>query len=65
MVDDHIDTAKMVSCFNNVIHADSLIGDTNGIRFKDIARLIVCQAAAFDVIGIVRQIYLNFLLDAA
>ena len=55
----------MVGCFNDVVDADSLIGDANGIRFKDIARLVVCQAAAFDVIGVVRQIDLNFMIDTS
>ena len=53
VVDDVVYTTEMVHSLHDIIYVDSLICNPNGIRLKDIPRLIVSQFAAFDMIGII------------
>ena len=55
----------MVCSFHNIINLDSLIRDSYRVCFEDISGLIVCQSAALDVVGIVCQIDLSAMIDAA
>ena len=64
-VDDLVDTAKMIDRFNNIVHADALVGDADGGGFIDIAGLVVGEAVALDAVGIVGQFNLNFMIDPA
>lgn len=52
LIDDHVDAAEVVRGFNDIIYIDSLIGDADGIGFKNEAHLIVGQKAPLDVIGL-------------
>ena len=64
MIDDIVDTAEVVNCFNDIIHVNSTIRHTNGVCFKDIARLVVSQTTALYVIGVIGQVYLSAMIDA-
>ena len=55
----------MVGGFYNVINIHHTIFHSNCIRLKNIAGLFMRQATSLDMIGIVRQIDLNFVVDSA
>ena len=65
VVDDEVDTTEMVHRFKDVIHVDGIGGDANGVGFIDIACLVVGQLATLDVVGVIGQINLNAMVDAA
>ena len=64
-VDNEVDTAEMVRRFDNVVYTDAFALDADGVRFEDIARLVVRQSAAFDVVGVVGQIDLRLVVNTA
>ena len=51
--------------FYSVINIHHTIFHSNCIRLKNIAGLFMRQATSLDMIGIVRQIDLNFVVDSA
>ena len=65
MIDDEIDTAEVVYSFKDIIHVNSVRGDTDGVGFIDITRLVVRQFAALDVVGVIGQVYLYAMINAA
>ena len=58
-------TAEVVRCFDDIVHIDGFICNTDGVGLKDVSRLIMRQSAAFDVVGIIRQINLYLMVDTA
>lgn len=65
MVYHEIDTVEMIHGFHDVINVDGLVGDADGVGFKDVSGLVVCEFAAFNVVGIVGEVDLSFMVDAA
>lgn len=72
VVDDIVDTAEVVGGFYDVVHVDGLafalalvVGETNRVGLEDIPCLVVSQFAALDMIGVVGQINLRAVVDAA
>ena len=65
MIDDEINTAEVVYSFKDIIHVNSVRGDTDGVGFIDITRLVVRQFAALDVVGVIGQVYLYAMINAA
>ena len=65
MIDDEIDTAEVVYSFKDIIHVNSVRGDTDGVGFIDITRLVVRQFAALDVVGVIGQVNLYAMVDAS
>ena len=63
MIDNHINAAEVICCFNHIIHIQHFFFCADGVRFKDISSLIVRQAASFHMVGIVCQINLRFMVD--
>ena len=59
-----VDGSEMMNRFDDVIDRDSIPG-INGGRFKNHARLIFRQPAAFDVVGIVCHAHLELMVDSA
>ena len=55
----------MICSFNDVIDVHGRIGDTEGVCFKYVPRLIVSQAAAFYMIRVICQVYLDLMINAA
>ena len=43
MVDDIVDTSEVIDSFQYVVNTDSHFSNANGVRLKDIARLVVSQ----------------------
>lgn len=64
-VDNRVDAAKVVRGFENVIHAQRLAFDAHRVGLEDVARLVVGQPAAFDVIRVVGEVDLRAVVDAA
>jgi len=72
MVNDVVDAAEVIGGLHDVIHVDGLafalslvIGETNRVGFEDITCLVVGEFAALDVVGVVRQVNLRTVIDAA
>ena len=72
MVDDVVDAAEVVGGLHDIVHVDGLafalalaVGEANRVGLEDIACLVVGQFAALDVVGVVRQINLCAVIDAA
>ena len=55
----------MVGGLDDVAHVDAFIVDAGGFGFEDVARLIVGQAFAPDVVRVVDQVDLDFMANAA
>ena len=63
--DDEIDALKMIDCLYNVVHFEGSAADPDGVRFKNVTGLVVRLTASFDMIGIVCEFDLDFMIDAA
>ena len=62
---DTVDRPEMVRCLDDVVNIDRPLSDADGIRLEDISRLVMREAAAFDVIGVVRELDLRLVIDPA
>ena len=65
MVDNIIDAAEVVDSFHDVVDARVFRCDAKGVGLKNVTRLFFGQAAAFDVVGVVGQVYLYSVIDPA
>ena len=65
LFDHQIDALEMVRRFHNVIHIDRAALHADGVRLIDIARLVMRQPTAFDMVGVVGQLDLYLVIDAA
>lgn len=64
-VDDRVDAAKVVRCFENIVHTQRLALDAHRVGLEDVARLVVGQPAAFDVVRVIGEVYLRAVINAA
>ena len=64
-IDHQIDAAKVIGRLDDIVHIHRRIGNADGVRLKNIPGLIVGQAAALHMIGVVGQIDLHHMIDAA
>ena len=64
LLDNTVYTAEVVSRLDDVIHLDGLIGNTDGVGFKDVARLVMGQSASLNVVGVVSEVDLDAVIDA-
>ena len=46
IVDDRIDAAEVIGCFDNVVYIYRSVFKTDGVGFINVARLVMGQAAA-------------------
>ena len=65
MVDDEIYAAKVVDGLENVVYVNRCITDANCICLKDLTCLVVRQTTALHVVGVIRQVDLCAVIDAA
>ena len=63
--DDLINTAEVIGGFDDIVHPHAFLGDADGIGFKNKTRLIMGQAAALHVIGVIGQFYLHLMINSA
>ena len=64
MVNDVVYTTEMINSLDDIIHIDGAVCDANSVRLKDILRLVMCQFAALDMIGVVSQILFSLYFNA-
>ena len=65
MVNDVIYAAEVVGSFNDIVHVHRFICDADCVGFKDVSGLLVCEFAAFDVVGVVCEVNLCTVVDAS
>ena len=65
MVDDIVNTTEVVDGFHDVVDAGVLRSAPQGARLKDVTGLLLGQSAALDMIGIVSQVNLDAMVNAA
>ena len=62
--DDRVDATEMVRRFDDVVHRDVRTDFANRPRLENPARLLMRQAAALDVVGVVGEVDLETVVDA-
>lgn len=62
--DDHIDALEVIGCFDYIIYIDNTVLHANGVGFIDIPCLVMGQAAALNVIGVIGKVDLDFVIDS-
>ena len=65
MVDDIVKASEVIHRLNDIIHINNPVANADGVRLKDIARLVMSQTAAFDMIGVIGQVNLRTMIDAS
>ena len=65
MVDDIVKASEVIHRLNDIIHINNPVANADGVRLKDKARLVMSQAAAFDMIGVIGQVNLRTMIDAS
>ena len=65
VVDDVVDGTEVVLGFYDVVDSDGFAFDADGCRFEDEPCLIERQPASFDVVGVVGELDLDFVVDSA
>ena len=63
--DDLINAAEVIDGFDDVIHLNGFVGDTDGACLKDVPCLFMGEPAALDVIGVIGEVYLHTMIDAS
>lgn len=64
-VDNEVDATEVVRRFDNVVYTDAFVLDANSVGLEDIACLVVRQSAALDMVGVLGQIDLSLVVNAA
>lgn len=65
MVDDIVKASEMIHRLNDIIHINNPVANADSVRLKDMARLVMSQAAPFDMIGVIGQVNLRTMIDAS
>ena len=65
LVNDKVYAAEVVSRFNDIVHLNSVVGDTYGVSLEDISCLVMGQAATLDVVGVIGEVNLDTVIDTS
>lgn len=65
MVNDEVDASEVVGSPDYIINIDRSVGNADGVCLEDAPRLLFRKAAAFYVVGVIGQVYLSSVVDAA
>ena len=65
ILDDEIDTFEMICRFYDVVHTHIAVAEADRVGLKYESRLVMREAAALDVVGVVCEFDLNFMVNAA
>ena len=65
MVNDIVDATEMVGRFNDVVNPYSAFGGSDSVCLIDIAGLFLSQAAALDMVRVVRKVDLGPVVNAS
>ena len=63
-IDNQIDAAEVIRRLHHIVHPDRGV-HADGVRLEDQPGLVVRQAAALDVVGVVGQVDLDLVVDPA
>ena len=63
--DDKVNALEVIGRFDYIIYIDNTVLHANGIGLVDIPCLVVGQAAALNMVGVIGQVDLDFVVDAA
>ena len=63
MINNHVNAPEVICRFDHIIHIQHIFFYTDGVGFKDISGLIVGQAAAFNMIGVICQVNLCLMVN--
>ena len=63
--DDKVNALEVIGRFDHIIHIDNTILHADGIGLVDIPCLVMGQAAALNMVGVIGQVDLDFVVDAA
>ena len=50
IIDDKVYTTEVVGGFDDIVDIDTLIGDANGVGLEDVARLVMGETTALDMV---------------
>ena len=64
-VDHHVDTLEMIGGLHYIINLQCSVCNADGIRFENISRLLMGETASLHVVGVIGQVDLNFVINAA
>ena len=64
-LDDLVNTAEVIGGFDDIVHPHAFLGNADGVGFKNKARLIMGQAAALHVIGVIGELHLHLMINSA
>ena len=65
MVNDIVYASEVVGSLDDIIHVHRSVCDADGVCLEDVPRLLVGELAAFDVVGVVCEVNLCAVVDAA
>lgn len=65
MVNDVVNAPEVVGSLNDIIYVYGFISDAYGVGLEDVSRLLVGEFATLDVVGVVCQVNLSTMIDAA
>ena len=64
-VDDEVDAAEVIGRLDDVIDVDALVADADRVGLENISGLLMRQTAPFDMVGVVGEVDLGPVVDAA
>ena len=65
LVDNQVDTTKVVCRLDYIVHVDALVRNADGIRFEYVTGLVMRQPAALYMVGVIGQVDLGAVVDAS
>ena len=65
MINDVVNAAKVVGGFYDVVHVDAVFRNANRVRLEDVSGLLVCEPATLNVVGVIGQVNLSTVVNAA
>ena len=63
-LNDKVYATEMVGCFYNIVYSDAFAFKSNGVCFENIPCLFVGKATAFNVVGVVCEVYLCAVINS-
>ena len=64
LVNDQVDASEVVGRLHDIIDIHAFVRNADGVGLKDETRLLVCQPAPLDVVGIVGEVDLGTMIDS-
>ena len=65
LINHQVYTAEMIHSLQNIIHIQRAIRSIDRVCFKDVPGLLVGQSASLNMVGVVGEVNLRAVVDAA